>query len=98
MQAVLQSAASKNALHDMTLLFEHSIHTGHYRIARRPRSYLGKHAGPWITIELAFSVPEQALSFWTLADALAKVCPEKGRMHPHAFLRYCIRQRWLERA
>lgn len=81
----------------MPLLFEHSIHTGHYRIARHPRIYLGTHSAAWIAVELAFSVPERALSFWALADALVKVCPEKGRMHPHAFLRYCIRQGWLER-
>jgi hypothetical protein len=79
----------------MPLLFEHSVHTGHYRIARQPRIYLGKHSAAWITIELAFSVPERALSFWALADALAKA--GSGDMHPHAFLRYCIRQRWLER-
>lgn len=81
----------------MTLLFEQSVHTGHYRIARRPRIYLGKHSAAWITIELAFSVPEHALSFWALADALAKSSQGKGELHPHAFLRYCIRQGWLER-
>nr|WP_145546400.1 hypothetical protein [Variovorax boronicumulans] len=81
----------------MPLLFEQSIHTGHYRIARQPRTYSGKHAAPWIAIELAFSVPERALSYWALADALAEACPGTGRMHPHAFLRYCIRQGWLER-
>lgn len=81
----------------MTLLFEPSVHTGHYRIARQPRIYLGKHAIAWISVELAFSVPERSLSFWALADALSKDGLGKGELHPHAFLRYCIRQGWLER-
>ncbi|RCW69480.1 hypothetical protein DES41_106354 [Pseudorhodoferax soli] len=77
-------------------LFKHSIHTGRYRIARQPRLYRGRRAAAWTKLEVAFSVPEPALSFWELADAL-----EKGEWspaeHPHTFLRYCIRQGWLER-
>ena len=76
----------------MTLLFDHSVHTGRYRIARQPRRYQGKHAAAWTKIEIAFSVPEPALSYWVLIDALSESCED-----PHAFLRYCIRHGWLER-
>jgi hypothetical protein len=81
----------------MTLLFEHSVHTGLYRIARQPRRYLGKRAPAWTKIEIAFSVPVRGLNYWVLIDALGERGQNNDDVDPHAFLRYCIRQGWLER-
>jgi hypothetical protein len=81
----------------MPLLFKHSIHTGRYRIARQPRRYSGKQAFAWTKIEIAFSVPVPALNYWALVDALAEGGEDKADVDPHVFLRYCVRQGWLER-
>lgn len=81
----------------MTLFFDHSIHTGHYRIARQPRMYRGKRAAAWAKVEAAFSAPVDSLSFWVLAEALEEGGAGQEAMHPHAFLGYCIRQGWLKR-
>jgi hypothetical protein len=81
----------------MSLSFDHSVHTGRYRIARQPRRYQGKHAAAWTKIEMAFSVPVPALSYWVLVDAIGERGKNKDDADPHAFLRYCIRLGWLER-
>jgi hypothetical protein len=74
-----------------------SICGGHYRLARQPRPYRGKRAPAWIKIELEFAKPVSALQYWILVDALTEGRRDNEAVDPHAFLRYCIRQGWLER-
>lgn len=81
----------------MALLLSHSIHTGHYRIARQPRAYRGKQAMAWAKVEVAFSRPVHSLSYWALVDAINEGEQARDALRPHAFLGYCVRQGWLER-
>lgn len=82
----------------MPLLLHHSIHTGRYRIARRPVRQMPHIAAAWAKVVAAFPDENSVVDFWALVDALDGVFDDGSRSHRHKVLGYFIRKGLLERS
>lgn len=82
----------------MPLLLHHSIHTGRYRLARRPSWQKPHIASAWAKVAAAFPDEKSVVCFWALVDALDGVAADGSRSQRHKLLGYFIRHGLLERS